>query len=309
MVRSGKAKLTEKIGKRIATGKPIQYILLAFPQKSDDSEKRVLAPVADVADFVGLLTLNNIAEQTKAVYAPGAEIMLYTREVQLDQANEITRAELGIPIFPEEDRVNYQRQLRDLIKHAGLATIKVCDIDGIEDIYKRVEPTTAATPLSSGMRAFYQGLLDTKRLRDGARTTLAKKMTMRKASAGAQQHLQSVATKVALCMNKGAQTMRTILQNYVPEYDTCVRLSVRAPEDGDISSKIGINLVHGSQGGVPWINVLVVDPSSLRGCYTTPLHNIKGDKTRSYTQRACMINGMPLAYMQCEKPTTTSTTT
>lgn len=67
--------VTEKLKNNISANQPITMVLPAFPWKNPNQNK-VLGPVADLGEELGLARLNHLCEEIAQVYPYGARLIL-----------------------------------------------------------------------------------------------------------------------------------------------------------------------------------------------------------------------------------------
>jgi pyoverdine/dityrosine biosynthesis protein Dit1 len=299
-IKSGVDILTQKVEKRIAAKKPIDFLLIGFPSKCPNV-KKVLAPEFDFGDFVGLHTLNHMANQIRSVYEHGGNISLYTREPQMDDVNALTTSELGFAAFPDSVRAKYQKQLKHAVSTAGLTAITLKHINNVDQIYNTACETARdeekQTSVSKekeldGMKTFWKNEFK------GLETAVQAKHGL-KSKTQTNKFLANIAEQTAQKMFTGAKVMREVLKKHVPEYESHIRLSVRAPEDGNIANKLGVNLIYGSHG-TPWLNVLVGYPAERGVKVFALMAREKQLKTMPHAFEANhQIGNMSLGYVQC----------
>lgn len=287
--------LAKKIEGYVKQTKPIPFMLVGFPMKSANDEKKVIKSHLDLAEFAGLLSLNHLCKEIGTIYEPGAQLTFYTQEPFIDQMNNIVKDQIGIPLYSEEQEKDYQKQLKQLASHFK-PTIKIGQIDGIKELYKNNYATLEITNLANvdHYKAFAKEELDCSKFLIAAQEKLfqqqkaelvqkyqledIKTLALLKKKAAtdnvykkkynhivhslpAKKLLATTADKMADCIGKGIIRMRALKHDCIPDYDSYVHLGIRSSEDGDVTKKVGINLVYGSQG-TPWHKTLVLDQES-----------------------------------------------
>ncbi|MBX9977856.1 MAG: isocyanide synthase family protein [Alphaproteobacteria bacterium] len=75
---TGEEALALRIECMMKKGAPLLFVPLGYPYKSTNTEKKVLSPDVDMGELMGLLTLNHICYEIGKVYAPGANVRIYS---------------------------------------------------------------------------------------------------------------------------------------------------------------------------------------------------------------------------------------
>jgi len=286
VVLKNQDKLEAKIKTYIEKGLPIASILLGFPAKSSNTQIKVIQSKLDMAELTGLLTLYHVAQEVKKIYTPGLVITLYTREPFIYQMNAVAKDKLGIDLFADSDIEQYQADLKQLI---GLfhPVIRLGEIPNIRQLY---EAEYAQLPVEvediSGYRIFMAQELENEKITDAAGNVLfsAKKADMKntsnyatyidlknavgkginknkfgaiKGTLGIKKYIDDLSESLAVVASKGALRMRALMNKAIADYSSYVRFSIHASDDGDVSSKLGISLLHGFKGS-PWHGTLGV---------------------------------------------------
>src|SRR5262249_52344231 len=126
--------LENKIRAYIIGCNPIQTLILGFPNKSSNTESKVIRAQFDMADLIGLLTLYHITQEVKKIYEPGIVITLYTREPFIYQMNKVVKDRLRLDLFNEADVERYQSDLKYAVSIFQPA-LQLGDIPDIRKIY------------------------------------------------------------------------------------------------------------------------------------------------------------------------------
>lgn len=74
----GRASFTPRVQKHIVANEIIPMVLPAFPMKSNNRMDKVLGALPDLGEELGLARLNNLCSDIKAVYPPGALVVIVT---------------------------------------------------------------------------------------------------------------------------------------------------------------------------------------------------------------------------------------
>lgn len=74
----GRASFTPRVQKHIVANEIIPMVLPAFPMKSNNRMDKVLGALPDLGEELGLARLNNLCSDIKAIYPPGALVVIVT---------------------------------------------------------------------------------------------------------------------------------------------------------------------------------------------------------------------------------------
>lgn len=74
----GRASFTPRVETHVAANRAIPMVLPAFPMKSNNRMDKVLGALPDLGEELGLARLVNLCRDIKAVYAPGAIVVIVT---------------------------------------------------------------------------------------------------------------------------------------------------------------------------------------------------------------------------------------
>ena len=74
----GRASFTPRVQTHVAANRAIPMVLPAFPMKSNNRMDKVLGPLPDLGEELGLARLVNLCRDIKAVYPPGAVVVMVT---------------------------------------------------------------------------------------------------------------------------------------------------------------------------------------------------------------------------------------
>jgi hypothetical protein len=74
----GRSSFTPRVQIHIAASRAIPMVLPAFPMKSNNRMDKVLGALPDLGDELGLARLVNLCRDIKAVYPPGAVVVIVT---------------------------------------------------------------------------------------------------------------------------------------------------------------------------------------------------------------------------------------
>ena len=109
-----------KIVSSVREGRPVTFVLPAFPGKSPNSNK-VLGPLPDMAEKCALEFLQNLCDRIKKIYAPGARIILCSDG----------RVFSDVVGMRDEDVTAYQDEISKMIAELGLKSISTFNLEEI----------------------------------------------------------------------------------------------------------------------------------------------------------------------------------
>ncbi|KAJ5788030.1 hypothetical protein N7457_003020 [Penicillium paradoxum] len=121
----GRSSFTPRVQTHIAVNRVIPMVLPAFPMKSNNRMDKVLGPLPDLGDELGLARLANLCRDIKAVYRPGAIVVIVTDGICY---NDLT----GIS---DEEVWDYGNRLRKIAVEKGYACIQFHRIMNMLGLY------------------------------------------------------------------------------------------------------------------------------------------------------------------------------
>ncbi|CAG8248970.1 unnamed protein product [Penicillium salamii] len=121
----GRASFTPRVETHVAANRAIPMVLPAFPMKSNNRMDKVLGALPDLGEELGLARLVNLCRDIKAVYAPGAIVVIVTDGICY---NDLT----GIP---DEEVWDYGNRLRKIAVEKGYACIQFHRIMNMLGLY------------------------------------------------------------------------------------------------------------------------------------------------------------------------------
>ncbi len=285
--KSGHKELAAQIQSFIDRNVTIEFSIAAFPLKSMNIEKKVIALLGgnsefDAADYVGLLTLNHVCAQIQSIYSLGAKITILSWEPYLFASNAIIQRILGVDLVSMQRYEAYQKDLRRLCGENGcfsfLATGGYQDQANIlQDLIN--SPVLQALMDSRDSESVYKKYYNDFELQaiiteasyifgeldcDFFRSAVQMKYSGIKDS-GIEKCLKVVAKQIACCFKEGRKLMAPVRQQ---SYGNSIYLSVRQPADGDVSKKLPIGFVYNSfsacslRTGTPWHNAFFIDQAT-----------------------------------------------
>ncbi|MCB9744909.1 MAG: L-tyrosine/L-tryptophan isonitrile synthase family protein [Alphaproteobacteria bacterium] len=112
-----------KVERAVATGKPLHFILPAFPAKSPNTEAKVLGRLPDMAEEQSLRYLQGLCDALREVWAPGARVTICSDG----------RVFSDLVLVSDADISAYARAIEDM-----LASLQLADIDtfNLEDLFE-----------------------------------------------------------------------------------------------------------------------------------------------------------------------------
>ncbi|CAG8007298.1 unnamed protein product [Penicillium nalgiovense] len=121
----GRLSFTPRVQTHIAASRAIPMVLPAFPMKSNNRMDKVLGALPDLGDELGLARLVNLCRDIKAVYPPGAVVVIVTDGICY---NDLT----GIS---DEEVWEYGNRLRKIAVEKGYACIQFHRIMNMLGLY------------------------------------------------------------------------------------------------------------------------------------------------------------------------------
>lgn len=251
----GREALTQKITRMMASGDPLHLVLVGYPFKSTNIEKKVISAHVDMGELTGLLTLNHMCQEIEKIYSPGAVLSIYTDGAAYTKPLDVTH----------EAFEDYQRELAQLLQHFH-EHIKLVRIH--PDLESQPEPTIDEET-KKDMAAFMEGELDS------TRWNLSKSARKRRAKELAEIFAKNSA--------RFGQAVREHLES--TDY---IRLSIHPHED--ISAKLTVPCIMGSKG-TPWHGSPYIDRESGQ----IKLGKKKDLAKLGYTLQVFNIDGLELS--------------
>lgn len=242
-----------KVASAIKEAKPITFVLPAFPGKSPNLSK-VLGPLPDMAEELALQFLEQLCEEIKGIYAPGAQIIICSDG----------RVFSDIVGMRETDVTDYQHELEKMIHEFGLKHISLFNLDelcGGEDFiqvrHELVE--NFGVPLA---------VLKEKVLRGSKALSLPEEEEAHRVYCGITRFLVEDSTFPGQTKSRSAIQKECRVKAYevirrsnawseliAQRFPEAVRLSIHPQTCG--SKKIGIRLIATETWMTPWHGVAV----------------------------------------------------
>ena len=230
-VGGGRRMLDAKLARFVRSRLPVRLVLPAFPMKSPDAVGKVLGDQPDAGELLALLTLDALARDVAAVYAPGCHVLVVSDG----------RVFNDIYVVPDDDVSRYGRMLRQLAPAGHLQFI------GLDELFASMgSADKRAAVVAFGARGTDDVAAKLAVDAHFREIYLAfKKLLMR--DCGLNQYRASAAAKIMMRRNECYSDLIRLL---FPHH---IRLSIH---DHSGLEKIGIHLV-GRSIITPWHGVAV----------------------------------------------------
>ncbi|KAJ5543103.1 hypothetical protein N7461_009106 [Penicillium sp. DV-2018c] len=121
----GRSSFTPLVQTHVAADRAIPMVLPAFPMKSNNRMSKVLGTLPDLAEELGLARLVNLCQDIRAVYLPGAVVVIVTDGICY---NDLTGNS-------DEEVWEYGNRLRKIVVEKGYACIQFCRIMNLLGLY------------------------------------------------------------------------------------------------------------------------------------------------------------------------------
>ncbi|MCB9797113.1 MAG: L-tyrosine/L-tryptophan isonitrile synthase family protein [Alphaproteobacteria bacterium] len=112
-----------KVEKAVAAGKPLHFILPAFPAKSPNTDAKVLGRLPDMAEEQALRYLQALCEDLQRTWAPGARVTICSDG----------RVFSDLVLVDDQAISDYARAIEDLLARLSLSCI---DTFNLEDLFE-----------------------------------------------------------------------------------------------------------------------------------------------------------------------------
>ncbi len=267
---NGKDELKKKFLQLMSQEKKIELLLLGFPFKSTNHEKKCLSANVDLGEYLSLVTLSTMICNMQRIY-PNVHCTIISDGLayHIDDYD------------PSYDEILcYHTAMQKLVgcfSHISFVSWKIHqDIESYCDVQTRVAsvPLPSDAEFSKGykkeMEAFVKEEFDcmfwNSRFLDEAKKDYddSKQIMKEKAKMQEINRLKNELIKQKTVMvveelgNKGKQ-FSTLVSELYPHYQESIRLSVHCNKNTvDVSKKIPISLIYGCNG-TPWHNAVVIN--------------------------------------------------
>ena len=248
----------KKVENAVFKNEPVTFILPAFPGKSPNPAK-VLGDLPDMAEKLALKFLNDLCENIRSFYKPGAKIILCSDGRVFSDVVQIT----------EENITAYQNELDLIIEEMNLSNLSTFNLDQLGDIsnfdalredlmneYGQPLEELKAKVKKGGKKSKESGLADEEslelnRLYCGMTRFLVEDACLPGVSLS-KTAIQKQCRARAYEVIRRSNAWSGLLAVYFPN---AVRLSIHPQDCG--SSKFGIQLLGTDSWMTPWHGVAV----------------------------------------------------
>ena len=236
---------TDYILGKLSADEPIQFVILGFPCKSTNTGKKVLSDMFDMADYLGLVRLEHIAEQIQEFVGVPCEVHIINKEPNIPEMFAKIERELDTRLLNSD---KYEAAFLNLL---GTCPHLRCGADLTEEYLaekaKEIYNTEAAkvqiVAAAGELKGFFAGELDCR----------AVNAILEGKGADSKNKLDKERKKLGLLMSEVYQLGVTVFRDVVRAhklYSSMLRLSVHGDE-----TKIGINFA--SKPGIDCVNTCV----------------------------------------------------
>lgn len=247
-----------KVIRAVKSKQAISFVLPAFPGKSPNPSK-VLGALPDMAEKQALKFLNNLCEEIKNIYPPGARVIICSDGRVFSDVVGIT----------EEDITNYQAEIEHIIKESELMAISTFNLD---DVFTGVSFDYAREIL---LGKYGQSLdeLKNKVKRGGNNSDVPSDKEAHRMYCGLTRflvedsmHPSQVKSKTSIQKECKIKAYQAIIRSnawtdlIAEEFPDAIRLSIHPQICG--SKKIGIQLLGTETWMTPWHGVAVKSGNS-----------------------------------------------
>lgn len=235
------------IESHMRTGTPIQFVILGFPCKSTNIGKKVLSHRFDMADYLGLVRLEHIAEQIQTFVGVPCEIHIINKEPYIPEMFEAVGRDLGIGLLNfDEYEVAFLRLLGTCPHLCGGADLtREYLAEKAKEIYHTEATKAEFGAAAEKLKGFFAGELDAPVVN----------VTLKGKGADSKNKLDKERKRLGLLMSQVYQLGVTAFRDVVKThglYGGMLRLSVH----GD-ATKVMINFastpgIVSAHTCVPW---------------------------------------------------------
>jgi pyoverdine/dityrosine biosynthesis protein Dit1 len=241
-----------KVVSAIEQGKPITFVLPAFPGKSPNPAK-VLGPLPDMAERRALEFLGQLCDRVQKIYAPGARVILCSDGRVFSDA-------VGMR---EEDVTAYQRGISRMIEELSLDCVSTFNLDDLFESHGFEQMRTQlmaryGTPLEALQAKVRQGKLPGDRESEEAHrmycgiTRFLVEDAMHPGQTQSRTSIQKECRVRAYEVIQRSNACSALIAERFPE---AVRLSIHPQTCG--AKKLGIRLMDAESWMTPWHGVAV----------------------------------------------------
>ena len=237
-------------------GASIRFVILGFPCKSTNTGKKVLSHRFDMADYLGLVRLEHIAEQIQAFVSVPCEIHIINKEPYIPEMFEAVERALDTRLLNSSEYEAAFLRLLETCPHlrCGADLTREYLIEKAKEIYHTEAAKVEFGVTAEKLKGFFAGELDYQVVND----VLNGKGIVSKSG------LEKERKRLGLLMSQVYQLGVTVFRDVVKThelYSSMLRLSVHGDETKvgiNFASKPGIEAIHTC---VPWHAALLCERS------------------------------------------------
>jgi L-tyrosine isonitrile synthase len=237
----------ETVRNFVTAGKPVHFVLPAFPAKSRNPDK-VLGTLPDLGERLAIGFLESFCDQISHVHPPGARITICSD-------GHVFSDVLGIP---DEDVLEYRAELRRMIRATGGGSVDIYSLDDafgrmsfadmrdtlVREYAQPVEEIRAQVKTDPARRALFNGI---HRFMVEDQSALRPEFSRTKL----RNHCKDMAYQVIQRSNAWGELLADV-------FPASVRLSIH-PQDRH-AQKIGFHMIRTTDSWLtPWHGVVVDD--------------------------------------------------
>lgn len=291
-------KLKKSIDTKIHQEGPLDFVIVGFPVKSMNPSKVLMSPFQkspqmDLADILGLITLNHLSEQIQQASE---------KEVRVNVVSEDAHTLAPLGISPEDiDHFQHQLQSTAELFFPGINFIPGKEQSPINKELPNIpddEPQTQADKAIFFIEEMEKGRLKTvkreQREEDKQILQLIRgKKTFKSLEFSDEELLNGIFASRTI--NNRVKTFSKVGRGIFPN---AIQLSIH---EQDVSQKAPIALVPGSKG-TPWHNCAFIDPQNQLSIGHAK--DIKGKKSKPKEQAVFLKMGaqsLSLKFLACDE--------
>lgn len=272
---AGKEQCIQRILNFVAFDRPFTMVILSFPFKSGNQEKKVLGSLPDMAERKSLEYLQQIINEINAIYKPGASLTIFCDGIMFAEC-------LGIPM---QAVIAYEKGVKALAK----------DLHGIrlytsEEMLKENKVDSIDQMLSLLNRNYHtQGSESESVLIKNSDTTF-KRVAFELDYPAGHEHIKKY--RFEAIFKKFMEQEKRLLSYAAQKFPSCDYFYLTAHFIPDMSKEVGIKLSPTSDI-TPYHGVLVEEKDG-----SWALRFLKDVDRRLYTLSSHYINGIECLYFK-----------
>ena len=232
-----------RLAEKIRNTTPIQLVMLGFSCKSDNTQKKVLSEDFEMADYLGLVRLEHLAQQIESFSGTECRINIINKEPYIPEIFQVAHEVIDTVILSPQVLRNYQNTLETLIGTCPHLQLGLDLTEAYNQRKQNVEYHTEAarTKISEaahGSKAFFSCELDYEKINDILRSRLQQQNKKSGSNFVATERLETIALPMALAYQLGVTIFRDVVREH-PDYQNMFRLSVHGDD-----TKMMMNFGH-----------------------------------------------------------------